>query len=484
MNITDLNPKRVWSHFADICRIPHPSHHEEKIREFIVEFAKKNGLDVTQDEADNVIVRKPATKGMEDRKGIVLQAHLDMVPQKNNDTVFDFEKDAIQPYIDGELVRAKGTTLGADNGIGVAAIMAILESKEVKHGPIEALFTASEETGMNGAFGLRDDELKGEIMFNLDLEDEGELCVGCAGGLDANIALPYSAEAAPKGGYVAAVVSVKGLKGGHSGLEIILQRGNAGKLLFRTLYPHLDRGVLLASVDSGGLRNAIPREGQAVVLVGEDYYGTFVDAVSAMERTVNSEYKGIEDAISISVKKCDFPESIIPSDVAHKLASMVGLFPGGVVKMHTSIPRLVQTSNNLARIVSDGKAVRMQSLMRSQVRSEKEYVAEQIASLCGLVGATVEFTGGYDGWNLDVNAPIVKLMSDRYEKLYGSKPHIVAVHAGLECGIIGGTYPRMEMISFGPTIRFPHSPDEQVDIASVGKFYDFLVNTLENAPVK
>ncbi len=482
MKITDLKPSAVWAHFAEICAIPHPSHHEEKIRAYVVDFAKKHGIEHTVDEANNVILRKPATPGMEGARGIILQAHLDMVPQKNGDKEFDFEKDPIEAYVDGELVRAKGTTLGADNGIGAAAILAVFEATDIEHGPLEALFTATEETGMEGAFGLKAGELRGEILLNLDLEDEGELCVGCAGGLDANIELPYEAEKAPAG-YKCVELCVKGLKGGHSGLEIILQRGNANKLLVRALYAHLDK-ISLAGIDGGGLRNAIPREAKAVVLVPADYYATFTEAVRQMERTLVSEYKGLEDNISVTIVEAAYPATVIPVEAARRLAELVNVFPNGVVKLHTSIPKLVQTSNNFARVVSDGKVVKMQSLMRSQVRSEKEYVAEQIASACRLAGAKVEFTGGYDGWDLDVNAPIVKLMSDRYEKLYGTKPHIVAVHAGLECGIIGGTYPEMEMISFGPTIRFPHSPDEQVDIASVGKFYDFLVNTLENAPGK
>ena len=483
MKITDLKPKALWGHFAEICNIPHPSHHEAAIRQYVVDFAEKNGLEHFTDAADNVIVRKPAAPGMENRRGIVLQAHLDMVPQANSDRAFDFTKDPIETWIDGEWMKARGTTLGADNGIGVAAILAVLESKELVHGPLEALFTATEETGMDGAFGLKPGELNGDILLNLDLEDEGELCVGCAGGLDANVTLPYDAEKAPEG-YKAVEVAVKGLKGGHSGLEIILQRGNANKLLVRTLRPHLKNGALLASIDGGGLRNAIPREAKAVVLVKPDAYTAFTEAIRQMEATVVSEYKDIEDGISITVSAADYPKNVIPSEAAMRLADLVGVFPNGVVKMHTSIPRLVQTSNNFARVVSDGKTVKMQSLMRSQVRSEKEYVAEQIASLCELAGAEVEFKGGYDGWNLDVNAPIVKLMSDMYDRLYGKKPHIVAVHAGLECGIIGGVYPEMEMISFGPTIRFPHSPDEKVNIPSVGKFWDFLVHTLGNAPSK
>jgi dipeptidase D len=274
------------------------------------------------------------------------------------------------------------------------------------------------------------------------------------------------------------------LKGGHSGLEIILQRGNANKLLVRTLRPYLQSGTLLAAIDGGGLRNAIPREARATVLVPVGEYDAFVKAVAQTEAMLTSEYKDIEDSLSITVSAAEYPETVMPAEAVMRLANLIGAFPNGVVKMHTSIPRLVQTSNNFARVISDGKTVKMQSLMRSSVRSEKEYVAQQIASVCDATGAKVEFEGGYDGWNLDVNAPIVKMMSEQYQKLYGEQAHIVAVHAGLECGIIGGVYPSMEMISFGPTIRFPHSPDEKVHIPSVEKFWKFLVHSLENAPVK
>jgi dipeptidase D len=483
MTIKELNPKALWGHFAEICNIPHPSHHEAEIRKFIAAFAERNGLEHFIDAADNVIVRKPATPGMEGRKAIVLQAHLDMVPQKNNDKVFDFERDAIEPYIDGDRVKARGTTLGADNGIGVAAMMAILEAKDLKHGPLEALFTATEETGMEGAFGLKAGELNAEILINLDSERQSELCVGCAGGTDANIELPYTAEKAPAG-YKAVTIEVKGLKGGHSGIEIIMQRANANKLLFRTLLPHLRAGVLLASVDGGGLRNAIPREAKATVLVHADYYTAFSEAVAAMEATAIREYKDIEEGISIKLAATEYPGAIIPATTAEKLAEMVCIIPDGVIRMSIAMHGLVQTSSNFARVVSDGKSVKMQALMRSSVRSEKEFVAERISSLCRLIGAKCELSGSYDGWNPNMASPILGTMSAGYEKLFGEKPEITAVHAGLECGIIGGVYPEMDMISCGPTIRFPHSPDEEVNIASVEKFWKFLVYTLETAPEK
>lgn len=481
-NFSALAPALVWKHFAAICNIPHPSHHEEKIREYVVDFAKAQGLEYTVDEANNVYVRKPATAGMENRKGIVIQAHLDMVPQKNNDKVFDFENDPIEAYIDGEWVTANGTTLGADNGIGAAAILAVLEDKTLVHGPVEALFTATEETGMDGAFGLKGGLLQGEILLNLDSETEGELYVGCAGGLDANITLPYVAEAAPAG-YVAYAVEVKGLKGGHSGIQIGYQRANANRELFRLLDASACN-LRLASVDGGGLRNAIPREATAVVLVAEDDVKTFEAEVAAFEKTLIAEFANIEDSISVKAAVVSTPAEVIPAEVATKLAKAVIGAPNGVIKMSVEMEGLVQTSSNLARVVSDGQTVKIQCLLRSSVNSEKHALGAAIKGVFELAGATVELTGDYDGWKPNMESPILHTMLASYESLYGVKPAVMAIHAGLECGIIGGKYEGLDMISFGPTICFPHSPDEKVEIASVEKFYSFLLHTLANAPLK
>ena len=477
-----LCPALVWKHFAAICNIPHPSHHEEKIRQYVVDFAEAQGLEYKVDEANNVYVRKPATAGMENRKGIVIQAHLDMVPQKNNDKVFDFDNDPIEAYIDGEWVTANGTTLGADNGIGAAAILAVLEDKTLVHGEVEALFTATEETGMDGAFGLKGGLLKGDILLNLDSETEGELYVGCAGGLDANITLPYTAEAAPAG-YVAYSVEVKGLKGGHSGIQIGYQRANANRELFRLLN-HTACDVRLASVDGGGLRNAIPREATAVVLVSEADTATFEAEVAQAEKTLVAEFANIEDSISVKCTKCQMPTTVIPAQVAEKLAKAVIGAPNGVVKMSVEMEGLVQTSSNLARVVSDGSVVKIQCLLRSSVNSEKHALGEAIKGVFELAGATVELSGDYDGWKPNMESPILHTMLASYESLYGVKPAVMAIHAGLECGIIGGKYEGLDMISFGPTICFPHSPDEKVEIASVEKFYSFLLHTLANAPLK
>ena len=482
-DLTSLKPALVWKHFAAMTQIPRPSFHEEKIRRYVLDVARSLGLECREDAAHNVYVRKPASKGMENRAGVILQAHLDMVPQKNNDKKFDFLKDPIDAYVDGDWVTADGTTLGADNGIGVAAILAVLEDKSLVHGPLEALFTATEETGMDGAFGLKKGLLKGDILLNLDSEEEGELYVGCAGGLDANITFKYKAEATPARNYTAAKISVKGLKGGHSGIQIVCQRANANKVLFRFLNA-APCDALLASVDGGGLRNAIPREAEAVVLVKTKEYDEFAKAVKAYEKVIKAEYAGIEDAVSIKVRECDKPAEMLPKEVAANLIKAVAACPDGVQKMSMVMHGLVQTSTNLARVVSDGKSVKLQCLLRSSVGTEKEALGGAIAAVFALAGAKTELTGSYDGWNPDMESPILKAMTASYEALYGKKPAVTAIHAGLECGIIGSKYPKLDMISFGPTICYPHSPDEKVEIASVSKFYDFLVDTLRNIPKK
>ncbi len=479
-NLEQLKPELVWKHFKAICQIPHPSHHEEKIREYVVEFAKAHNLEYSVDEACNVYIAKPATPGYEGRKGIVLQAHLDMVPQKNNDKVFNFENDPIEAYIDGEWVTANGTTLGADNGIGAACILAVLEDNTLEHGAIEGLFTATEETGMDGAFGLKGGLLKGDILLNLDSETEGELYVGCAGGTDANITLPYTAEAAPEG-WSAVRLEVKGLKGGHSGIQIGFQRGNANRLLCRLLL-HTEQEWLLASVDGGGLRNAIPREATAVVMVNEADVEQVKSIVAEYEQKFVVEFADVEDSIAIAVAETAAPEYVMGA--APKLIRAIMACFDGVYKMSLSMEGLVQTSNNLARVVSDGNIVKVQCLARSSIRSEKEALANSIKAALELGGFDVVLSGSYDGWNPNMQSPILKAMLSSYEALYGKSPAVMAIHAGLECGIIGSNYPGLDMISFGPTICYPHSPDEKVEIASVEKFYDFLLHTLKNAPKK
>ncbi len=484
-NFEALNPQAVWKHFTEIMKRPRPSYHEEAIRQYVVDFAAANNLECIVDDALNVYIYKPATPGMESRKGVILQAHLDMVPQKNNDKEFDFENDPIEGYIDGEWVTANGTTLGADNGIGAAAILAILEDTQLAHGPLEALLTATEETGMDGANGLKGGLLKGEILLNLDSEDEGELFVGCAGGTDLNAVFEYESCPTPDTDYKAFKIEVKGLKGGHSGIQIICQRANANKVLFRFLRSsNVDVDMLLCSVDGGGLRNAIPRESEAVVLVHEEDIEAFEAAISSYQAEIIAEYEGIEDSIAITATEVEVPEEMIDEDAAACLVwSIVGC-PDGVVKMSTSMPGLVQTSTNLARVVSDGSTVKIQCLLRSSLRSEKEALADAIASVFELADADVETSGSYDGWNPNMESPILKTMVASYKSLYNKEPKVTAIHAGLECGIISTNYPTLDMISFGPTIQYPHSPDERVEIASVEKFYDFLKHTITNAPEK
>ena len=484
-NLTALKPALVWKHFAEIAKIPRPSSHEEKIRAYVIGVAKSLGLECKEDAAHNVYVRKPASKGMENRKGIVLQAHLDMVPQKNNDKKFDFTKDPIEAYIDGEWVTANGTTLGADNGIGAAAILAVLEDDTLEHGPLEALFTATEETGMDGAFGLKKGVLHGDILLNLDSEEEGELYVGCAGGVDANITFKYKAEPTPARNYRAVKLVVKGLKGGHSGIQIVEQRANANKLLFRFIREQKkSMDILLCSVDGGGLRNAIPREATATLMVRTKDLEQLTKELKAYEKVVKAEFAGIEDAVSIKLTETETPETMIAKEVAENLIRAVVGCPNGVQKMSVSMPGLVQTSSNLARVVSDGKTVKLQCLLRSSVNSEKEELGEAISAVFELAGAKVELTGAYNGWKPNLDSSILAAMKASYKALFGKEPAVTAIHAGLECGIIGTNYPKLDMISFGPTICYPHSPDEKVNIASVGKFYEFLVDTLKNAPLK
>ncbi len=484
-NFEKLNPKAVWKHFVEIMKRPRPSKSEEQIRQYVLDFAKENNLEHLEDEAHNIYIRKPATPGMESRKGIILQAHLDMVPQKNNDKEFDFENDAIEGYIDGEWVTANGTTLGADNGIGVAAILAVMEDDTLEHGELEALLTATEETGMDGAFGLKGGLLKGDILLNLDSEEEGELYVGCAGGLDVNATFEYESVPTPDSDYKAYRVDVKGLKGGHSGIQIVCQRANANIVLFRFLRSsNIDIDMLICSVDGGSLRNAIPREAHAVLAIHNEDIKAFEEAIKTFESEIIAEYAGVEDSVSITATEVEMPEQMIDEDVAACLVWAMVACPNGVQKMSVAMPGLVQTSTNLARVVSNGSQVEIQCLLRSSMRSEKDALADAIASVFELADADVESSGGYDGWNPNMESPILKTMLASYNDLYGKEPAVTAIHAGLECGIIGGNYPNLDMISFGPTIMYPHSPDEKVEIASVEKFYNFLTHTIKNAPTK
>ena len=485
MEKKDLKPAGVFHYFEEICQVPRPSKKEEKIIAYLKAFGEKHKLETKVDEAGNVLIKKPATPGMENRKTVVLQSHIDMVCEKNNDVKHDFLTDPIETEIDGEWLKAKGTTLGADNGIGVATELAILADDSIEHGPIECLFTVDEETGLTGAFALKEGFMNGDILLNLDSEEEGELYVGCAGGVDANITFKYKAEPTPARNYRAVKLVVKGLKGGHSGIQIVEQRANANKLLFRFIREQKkSMDILLCSVDGGGLRNAIPREATATLMVRTKDLEQLTKELKAYEKVVKAEFAGIEDAVSIKLTETETPETMIAKEVAENLIRAVVGCPNGVQKMSVSMPGLVQTSSNLARVVSDGKTVKLQCLLRSSVNSEKEELGEAISAVFELAGAKVELTGAYNGWKPNLDSPILAAMKASYKALFGKEPAVTAIHAGLECGIIGTNYPKLDMISFGPTICYPHSPDEKVNIASVGKFYEFLVDTLKNAPLK
>jgi dipeptidase D len=483
-DIFNLEPTAVWKNFYSLTQVPRPSKSEEKIQEFMVAFGKSLGLETIHDKTGNVIIRKPATPGMENRKGVILQGHLDMVPQKNSDKVHDFKTDPIEAYIDGEWVTANGTTLGADNGMGVSAAMAILQSTNIPHGPIEALFTCDEETGMTGAFGLKPDVLKGDILLNMDSEDEGELYVGCAGGTDANIRLPYKKEAVPAG-HVALKLFLKGLKGGHSGMEIILGRGNANRMMNRWLKKaNKNLGLRLSSIDGGSLRNAIPRESVAIVTLPKENVEKAVTCLAKYEATVKSEFQSVEPNISFTSEPIALPGFVMDDDSTKKLLRAVYGCPNGIMRMSNAVPGLVETSTNLARVKSEDDYILIQCLLRSSVDSAKESLGEMVASVFELAGAEVELTGSYPGWKPNMDSPILKTMQAVYQKLYGKVPATMAIHAGLECGLLGGVYPNLDMISFGPTICYPHSPDEKVNIASVDKFWKYLLATLEAIPVK
>lgn len=484
-NISSLSPQIIWKHFAAICAIPHPSRKEQGIREYIVAFAAKMGIECITDEGGNVILRKCATEGMESLKGVIMQAHMDMVPQKNSDKEFDFERDAIEAYIDGERVKANGTTLGADNGIGMTAALAVMESNDIEHGPIEALFTYNEETGMEGAFALKGGVLEGDILLNMDSEREGELCVGCAGGMDANITMSYSEQALEGGDYKAYEIEVSGLSGGHSGVDINLGRGNANKIITRILKAiSIEQGVRLSHIDGGGLRNAIPREAAAIVAVEQSKAEEMIASIERISEEVKVELKGVDSGLTVTVKPATIPQSVMDSDSQMSLLNAIYGCPNGVIRMSPDMEGLVQTSTNLARVISKDGEITISALLRSSSSSEKFDLAEAMRSVFELAGAKVEFEGSYDGWTPDMSSPILSTMRNVYKEMYGTQPKIEAIHAGLECGIFSGAYPNLDMISFGPTIRYPHSPDEEVEIASVSKFWEFLKATLSNIPNK
>jgi dipeptidase D len=482
--LSKLYPQLLWENFEKICSIPHPSKKEEQIIAMMKNYGGSLGLETIVDDIGNVIIKKPASPGMENKKTVILQAHLDMVPQKNADTVHDFEKDPIQAYIDGDWVKAKGTTLGSDNGIGAAAAMAVLASENLVHGPVETLFTIDEETGMTGAFGLKPGLLDGEVLINLDSEDEGELYIGCAGGINTNALFSYKEVPVP-GNMVAYKLFVSGLKGGHSGLDIHLGRGNACKILNRYLYhAEKEHGMRLASIDAGSLRNAIPREALAEVVIPADQEEKFVACVKHYYEKVLNEIKTADPAFQFGCEKIAVPDKLIDEQTQKNLIRTVFACLNGVIRMSADMPGVVETSTNLAIVKSEKGSISIITLQRSAVDSAKNYVADAHTCLFELAGAEAEQSGSYPGWKPNPDSPILSTMKEVYNSMYGKVPEVKVIHAGLECGIIGNAYPGLDMISFGPTIRNPHSPDEMVDINTVGKFWDFLIETLKNIPLK
>jgi dipeptidase D len=479
MEVRNQEPKALWNHFADLNAVPRPSKKEERVIAFAKAFGEKLGLPTIVDHIGNVIIKKPATKGMESRPIVVLQSHLDMVHQKNADTIFDFDSEGINMFVDGDWIKAKGTTLGADNGIGVAAIMALLSSTDIPHPALEALFTIDEETGMTGALELKGGLLSAKFMLNLDTEEDTELTIGCAGGIDVSAMGKYTPVAVPAGSK-AYKITVKGLTGGHSGMDIHLGRGNANKLMNRFLMQASKAlGISIATIDGGSLRNAIPRESFSVITLDADKTAALEKMLSEYAAIIKAEYGTTDPNINLLWEETAAPANVLPQDVQKSLLSAIYACPNGIYRMSPDIKDLVQTSNNVARVLVQDGEYKVLCLTRSSVDSEKMDEAEAIRSVFEMAGAEVSFGGSYPGWTPKPTSSLVELMSKLYTEMYGGKAHVNACHAGLECGILGTNYPEMEMISFGPNIRGAHSPDEMVQISSVQKFWNYLLETLK-----
>jgi dipeptidase D len=482
--IRNLEPKALWNKFADLNAVPRPSKKEDRVIEFMKNFGTSLGLETFEDEIRNVIIRKPATPGMENRKAVVLQGHLDMVHQKNADTVFDFDTQGIDMYVDGDWVRAKGTTLGADNGLGVATIMAILESKDIPHPAIEALFTIDEETGMTGALNLKGGILQGQILLNLDTEEDDEIDIGCAGGIDVTATRTYHEEEVAEGS-VGHIITVKGLNGGHSGMDIHKGLGNANKIMNRLLFDAFENfGLQVAEINGGSLRNAIPRESVAKVIISEMFDEAYIFDMQEIINDIKAEYKTTEPNLSIEIVKCDLPEKVMDLGVQEGIIRAIYAAHNGVYRMSADMADLVETSNNIARVIVKDGEILVGCLTRSSVETSKFDLANSLRSAFELVGCEVELSGSYPGWTPNVNSEILEVLKDIYEKQNNEKPKVVACHAGLECGILGTNYPDMDMISFGPTIHGAHSPDERASISSAQKYWKFVLEILSNIPVK
>ncbi len=482
--IRQLKPNSLWNHFCDLNAVPRPSKKEERVIQFMVDFGQSLNYKTLVDEVGNVIITKPATSGMKNRKTIVMQSHLDMVHQKNADTDFDFDTQGIQMLIKEDWVKANGTTLGADNGLGVAAIMAVLSSSDIEHPEIEALFTIDEETGMTGAMGLQGDVLKGEILLNLDTEEDDEIDIGCAGGIDITAKRSYQEENTPKNGFDIKI-SVTGLQGGHSGMDIHKGFGNANKIMNRLLQFGTEHfGLRISEINGGSLRNAIPRESFAKVIVNRDTIGNFINEIDILIQIIKTELKTVEPNLEIKVEPCESIDKIMPLDIQENLLKSIYAAQNGVYKMSADMDGLVETSNNIARVLVKEGNILMLCLTRSSVESSKLDLVNSIRSSFELAGMEVEFSGSYPGWKPNPKSDILDVLTHKYIELFKEKPRVVACHAGLECGILGQNYPEMDMISFGPTILGAHSPDERVSISSVQKFWKFLLEILKNIPEK
>ena len=481
--IRQLEPRAVWNKFADLNAVPRPSKKEERVIAFMKDFGASLSLEVIEDSVGNVIIKKPATFGMEDRKPIVMQSHLDMVHQKNNETIFDFLTEGIEMHVEGDWVKAKGTTLGADNGLGVATIMAVLESNDISHPAIEALFTIDEETGMTGAMGLKGGLLSGTILLNLDTEEDDEIGVGCAGGIDVTAEKDFKQVSTPVGKIGYSIV-VNGLQGGHSGMDIHKGFGNANKIMNRILFDSFEKyGLRINEIDGGGLRNAIPRESRAVVAIDSLHESSFLHNLGELIRSIKLELKTTEPGLVISLTNIDTPKLIMDSDVQLGLTRALYAAWNGVYRMSPDIEGLVEASNNIARVVVKDGNIKICCLTRSSVESTKIDLAMTLRSTFELIGCKVTMSGDYPGWAPNMDSSILQLLRSLYESMYNEKPHVAACHAGLECGILGTNYPEMEMISFGPNIKGAHSPDERVQISSVNKFWNFLLEILKNIPL-
>ena len=480
--ILKLEPTIIWQYFKEILEIPRPSKKEEKIIAYLLDFGKKHNLETIQDEIGNVLIRKEATKGMENKKWVVLQSHIDMVCEKNSDKEFDFDNDPIESLIEDGWVTANGTTLGADDGIGIAAQLAILASDNIEHGPVECLFTVDEETGLTGAFGLKPGFLKSNILLNLDSEDEGQLFIGCAGGQDTQAWLPFDYVEAPEK-HKAFKLMVSGLKGGHSGDEIDKGHANANKILNRFLWCKKDKfGLSLNEFDGGNLRNAIPREAWATILVPEDKATDLINSIPEFREMSRNEFNITEPHMDFTIEEVDLPEVVIDNESFSELVNAIYACPHGVIAMSQSIDNFVETSTNLASVKFQEDEILVTTSQRSSVESEKQDITNMVTSVFRLAGARTKTSDGYPGWSPDPDSEIMNITVDSYKKLFATEPEVLAIHAGLECGLIGDKYPEMDMISYGPTIKRAHSPEEKIEIDTVLKFWDLTLDILKNIP--